>query len=306
VIGVLVIGLAAFAGEVRTRLLVEPAEVELGRPFELVLEVRHPVSVEVALGGGEDVEEYLDGSWVLFGSRREPSRIDPDDPGSRVTRRVWELASLEPGARTLPGAFVAAIVPAATEVLETATASVTVVSLLGEEEDGPRPLAGFAEDFGRSSTADERRGWLPWVLVLAGLVVIGALAWALQRARSRPPAVAPPAHPLDRLAAIAADLKAGEADVADLHFALSSLLREATDGLLGRTSEGMSDDEWLLALAGEPRVGAEARERLAEALERCSEVKYAGQRPTGWALEETLERARRALEAVGAGREDAA
>ncbi len=75
----------------------EPAEVELGQPFELVLELEHSASA----AGGELVagELLLDESWLVLGE--EPVRTERAGEGRLATRRAWRLASLEPGARSL-------------------------------------------------------------------------------------------------------------------------------------------------------------------------------------------------------------
>ncbi|MEQ1895271.1 MAG: DUF4381 family protein, partial [Planctomycetota bacterium] len=173
-------------------------------------------------------------------------------------------------------------------------ALVRVASALAEGEDAPRPLTGFEGELGPAPEA----GGFPWAIAAGALVVLAALLtffW-LRRRRARG-APAPEATLEERLAALQARAGAGEGR--EGCYALTRLLREHTDRFRKKDRAALTDEEWLAEVAASLEVPKGAVEELGGVFERAARVKYAGEEPSPWALEETFARARRALAGVG-------
>ena len=72
-----------------------PAEVEVGEPFELVLELEGPAGVDFFDIARSELE--LDESWVAFGALTDPPSASTSAGERRVLRRRWTLASPRAG-----------------------------------------------------------------------------------------------------------------------------------------------------------------------------------------------------------------
>ena len=273
-----------------------PAAVEVGEPFPVVLELVHPADTGgVALSAGELT---LDDSWVLLDTRLEPAVVEGDAAsGRRVTRRVFEVVSLEPGERTLT---LAGLSPLAEGDAEEEQVTVSVTGVLAADEDAPRPLRGFPPAFGEGRKVSTSLP--PWAWALGGAMVLsaGVLGWFLRRRPGPATKADAPVDPLARLALLEAEETKDLAGLRARHFALSRLLREATDAKIRGDRTGCTDEEWLALVATSlsPTNGGGAS--LEAALAGCARVKYAGELPSPFAVQETFDHARRALEALAA------
>lgn len=289
----------ADAGGIRASLRCEPSSVEVGEPFELVLELSYPADTSVYDLGTDELA--LDDSWVLIDHHREPSAADGADPERRVAKRVWTLASLEPGARPLADAVAATTADERVGAVDAGAATVQVRGVLADGEDAPRPLKTFPPGFG-AATASGSSSRLAAVLGIALALALTALAVVWRRARRRRAPVEPAGDPLQVLerlrAALAADADAARAR----HYELTALLRRTTDQRLGVSRDGLTDAEWLSQVRSEGRVPDELAREMEALFEEAEAVKYGGDVPTGWRIEETLARARRALEGLLSGK----
>jgi hypothetical protein len=279
--------------EVRAAWRCEPGTVELGEPFALVLELTHPPGVpghELSVGRLE-----LGDSWVVLGE--EPASSASAEGGSVRTRRAWRVASLEAGERLLGEELArVALAERVTHIL-VGEARVVVGGLLGDGEDAPRPLRQFPEDFGGEDAVSSGPHWVSWVALAAALLAgTGAVVWRRRRARR---VAQRPATPLERLAEIARSLEGGRGR--EGCYELTWLLRSAGDELRKAPRSGLTDEEWLAEVSGCLDVPRNAVSDLTAVFERAARVKYAGEAPTPWAMQETLARARAALEVLGAG-----
>ena len=165
--------------------------------------------------------------------------------------------------------------------------------MLAEGEDEPRPLREFPDGF---AGVDAEAGRSPGLwLGLAGLVLAGGLAGLVWRRRRTRRGAARATTPLERLA----ELERAGGD--DGCFELTSLLRQAGDDLRRTRRGGLTDEEWLVEVTSSLDVPRTAASELAAVFERTARVKYAGEAPTPWAMQETFARARAALEVLGAG-----
>src|SRR6185503_17489102 len=110
------------------------------------------------------LEPELDPSWVLFGSERALQGAEQD--GRAVGRRVWRIASLEPGPRPAPEAFRTALEGAGV-VLIGLEPVLDVSGVLAEGEDAPRPLRDFPAGLDEGPDASAAR-FSPWLWAAAG------------------------------------------------------------------------------------------------------------------------------------------
>lgn len=277
--------------EAAARWRVAPASVEVGQPFELVLELEH--------ARGEAVTELvpgelaLDDSWLVLERRAPRGEV----AGERVrTTLVWSVASLEPGPRSLTEALAGFALGEAVTRIQAGDARLEVRGVLAEGEDAPRPMTGFEGELGPAP----REGWSRWQLALALGTLLAALAGGLLLARRRRRA-APVPQPTsaERLAALAAQAAAGAAR--EGCYDLTRLLREHVDRLRRSERAALTDEEWLDELAAAPDVPRAALEDLRRVFARAARVKYAGEAPSPWALDELFGEARRALAALPTG-----
>lgn len=270
---------------------------EVGEPFDLICRVEHDAGTHPRL---EPVELDPLEPWVVFDSRRGPTGVDaglppgaPDASGAReVTELTWTLACLEPGPVELPWLSFTLEVDGRARTFLVQGDPVGVRGVLGEAEDEPRPIRGFRDLPAEEESLPALLLWIPALLLGLFLLVAVLAVPLLRRALRRGPPRAPAA--LARLDALAQAPLPPRAR----HFELTRLLREELDGVSGRDRRGLTDDEWLAALAEEERLPEAAKSAASAALRRARDVKYAGGTPTDWALEEALAEARRALEGV--------
>lgn len=284
---------AAQTADVRAQWRCEPGEIQLGEPFQLVLELFHPAGVsgrELATG-----ELALDESWVVLAE--EPMSSAALEGGGLRTRRAWRVASLEPGERSLGEALSRVVLSAGVTQIQVGAAHVRVSGVLAEGEDAARPLREFPEDFG-GDDAVRGASWLPWLAAGALLLALGTGAFAWRRRKLRR-GTAPPGTPLDRLAELERSIQEGRGR--ESCYELTSLLRAAGDGLRKTPRGGLTDEEWLAEITASLDVPRNAVEPLATVFARAGRIKYAGEDATPWAMQETLAQARAALEVLGAG-----
>jgi len=275
----------ADVGDVRATYRTVPSTVEVGEPFALVLELDHPADESVfALASGELV---LDDSWVVL----DDARFAPEGVGDgtrRLTRRTWTLVSLEPGTRTL-----ADTLPILTGVrtVDASLAAVEVASVLAADEDAPRPPRGFPEGFGRgvSTAPPSPLRWVALGVALALWTLALVVWWRRRRGGPQEHVVVLPAA--ERLAA----LRAGTGfDESGRIFALTELVREAVDRCLVQDASGCTDSEWLACVR--TRLPSVVAADVADLLDRTEALKYGGQVPTQWALDEVFRTAQRTLD----------
>ncbi|MSR63433.1 MAG: hypothetical protein EXS08_13400 [Planctomycetes bacterium] len=289
-----VLGLVPALQEVRARWRCEPEAVAVGEPFVLVLELEHPAELparELAAG-----ELTLDASWVVLGEESLASTLQPD--GTLRTRRAWSVAALEPGEHALSAALSSFALSERVTRIQVGEAKVRVNGLLAKDEDAPRPLREFPDDFAdESEGASARRS--PWWIAALGLALasgVGLFFWLRQRARRT--AAATPLTPQELLEQLARDLEDGRGR--ERCYELTRLLRATTDAARRKDRAGLTDEEWLAELGASLEVPRGAVQELERVFQRAWRVKYAGDPATPWALGELFEQARGALRAVGA------
>lgn len=261
-----------------------PAAVEVGEPFRWLLEVRHPA------GALRELDEQtslfaadLDPSWVLLEPEPTLALPDPERADWVRTRTGWRAVSLDSGERPLP-AFEVVLVDGRT--VSTPEGSLTVAGVLGAAEDEPRPARGF-----RELPPDEPTRAVATGAFVAGGLAIALLLWMWRRSTGGDggvPELTSEMRLRTRLAELEDVVPDNAAEVRDLFFELSALVRDTVDERVGRDRRGLTDDEWLGSVNGDEALRGESRAHLERFLARSSEVKYAAVEPSPWAVRDEL------------------
>jgi hypothetical protein len=281
----------ALLRETSARWSCEPDAVRVGEPFMLVLELEHDAGLGLRALLPRDLT--LDESWVVLDSAPLASASLPG--GRARTRAAWHVASLEPGERSLAEPLAGVALGEGVARIQVGDARVQVLGLLAEGEDVPRPLRGFPEGFAGATSGSG--GGLSRALVAAGLglgVLVG-VAYALWQRRRAQLGAAPAPSPLERLRALEAEAAERSRERC---YELTRLLRQAGDELTRKPRGALTDEEWLAAVRTSLEIPRGIVDELALVFERAARVKYAGEVPTDWALQETFAKARGALEAL--------
>jgi len=258
-----------------------PAAVEVGVPFELTVELDHADAVRPRL-----LADAVGESWVVLADRG--SATLPGAEGRATTLVRWTVCALEPQERALPQ-LMATFPDGSFEAPFVEPGGIDVGGVLQPGEDEARPPHGFRD----APPAVDGRPW--WAFGLAAAALVAAALLALRRRRRRAARPAPAPTPLQRLEAIDPRELSGPDAVQAAYYELTSLVRAALDLRQGRDRSGCTDEEWLRALDGSEGVSEEERDALEDLLRSSALVKYGGSRPTHWAVQETLERARELL-----------
>lgn len=264
----------------RATVVLEPTQVAIGQPVEFRLELPHGVDRPVSL---RDLELGLDDSWVVLSGPRVLTRATA---GGAVTEGRWELMSLEPGERIL-GELGIPLGDGSTMAVTPATLSVS--GELAADEDQPRPMPDFHTVAERTSPVRPRHLGLA---LLAILTTGGGWLFVRRRHRSREDRLP---DELERFLGLdrepADDVEAARA----LMFELTAVLRSAGERGVPGSWAGLSDEEWLAALERSEQHSTEVTRELGGLLAQCESIKFAGSRPTRFAVEEILSRAERLL-----------
>lgn len=253
-----------------------PEAVELGVPFELVLEIEHEAGTLPEVRAGELESDV---AWAVLEASEPIVLPDLADPRRRVSEVRWSVVALEPGVRALPKVVVR---QAGEGIAIENDAELEVTGVLAPGEDAPRPMP---PDLGVGETPAARRGRILALVALVAVLAAGLVAWLLRRrGGQRVAAPARPRSPLERLAELEnAPLDDPEA-VRETHRELTRALRQHLDGDTPR--DALTDEEWLAARALAPDG------ELARLFAECRPVEYGGERPTHWATRERVARAR--------------
>jgi hypothetical protein len=271
-------------GEVVARLRAEPAEVQVGEPCRLVLEVERPAGATVRL---PDVDPVPDDSWVVLDGRK----LERSEPTRLVAS--WRVMSLEAGERNLATLSVDEVTPEGTRKVEVQADPLRVLPALAAGEDAPRPMRAF-RDAPPNAAAGRGR------LVLAGLAALVAAAVAIalwRRAKRRKAPVAEPTA-LDRLLVLEKRVADDPNSARGIVYDLSRLLRGSVDAFLAEDEASLVDAEWAARIEADERVPLGVRRSAAKLLHDSEKIKYALHAPTRFALQEMLASARNALEAL--------
>jgi hypothetical protein len=290
VLAAVLLALAAHALEsVHARARATPENARIGAPVVWELVIEHPSSVAPAL---PDKAAAAQGAWAVVADLGTRRADDPARPGMRTTTVTWRAFALEGGELASPFTAVAYEEQGVQKTAAVESAKVRIANALAAGEDAPRPVRSFrpAPDF-------EPVRPLSLVLVPVALVALALAVWIWRRRRRR---VAPPAtlSYLERLAAL--ELRArNEPDAArEIVFALTRLVRQATDAFVGEDHAALVDSAWVERYAQDERVPLGARTASARLLTGAERIKYALEAPSPLAIEASLREVRGVLEAL--------
>jgi len=266
----------------RATVVLEPTQVAIGQPVEFRLQVPHGVDRPVSL---RHLELGLDDSWVLLSGPEVLTAATGVGAGA-VTEGRWKLMSLEPGERIL-GELGIPLADGST--MAVIPASLSVQGELATDEDQPRPMPDFHQVAERTSPVRPRH------LGLALLAIFSAGGgWLFVRRRNRSQEARQPDE-LERFLGLdrepTDDVEAARA----LVFELAVVLRAAGERDVPGSWAGLSDEEWLAALESSEQHSTEVTAELGGLLAECESIKFAGSRPTRFAVEEILSRSERLL-----------
>ena len=255
-------------GALELPVIISGGEVQIGEVIHCTVDLSDlqgavPVLAEQALDPGS--------SWVVLS--------DPviERSAGGQTTLSWSLFALEPEAGTLPSPLILS----SGEPVNLVVPQIIVAAALADGEDAPRPARGF-----HSLEADsEASGSGPWSLFVGCLAALALVLWGLRRRHA--PETELELSLSSRLEQLRSEMHGDATRVAALHRELPHILRTA----YGDASSGWSDEEWV----ERAELSESQRADLRGVFSACAEVKYGGALPTGFAVEETIERARALL-----------
>ena len=244
---------------------VSSASVQIGEPVVCVVALGE-------LGGSPPVlsEDALEPSLSWF--VREAPSIQRAPSGALTLS--WTLSALEPE----PGPLPVPVLLQDGEPLTLTGPALVVAAALLEAEDAPRPARGFyiPEPHGQLASTEA------WLIALFGALALGLTLWLLRRRRASVEPLEPSL--VERLASLEGPVDGDDPQLVAWHGELTQILRAAYSD----DQAGWSDEEWV----ERAELSTTHREELRGLFAACAAVKYAGARPTRFAVEETLARAR--------------
>jgi len=281
---------AAPAADVKARVSATPERAQIGEPVTLVLTVERPSALAVE---PPPIEPGVRGAWMFVETLASRRGLPADRPGFVVDTTSWSAFPLEGGA-ALPAIEVKWTDSGVEHTAASVPAAVDVAPALAEGEDAPRPPRGFRAPIEWAGGA-ARLGLA--AAVLAALVVAGIVAWIVRR-RARN-AVSPAQFSArDALAAIEVRPRDDAAGARAALYDLTRLVRGAVDARVSEERAALTDEEWLHRIAGDTRVPEGVRSSVPRLLERAERIKYAGETPTRFAVDEALADARAIVDAL--------
>ena len=273
---------------VSARLEAVPAQAEIGQPLTWTLTVDAPKNTKLTL---PEKDPLPDGSWVLIAPRTLERAVGADPEHVRTTVR-WNVISLEAGERVLPGIELELANGSQKQKLVATAGTLHVASALGPNEDAARAEKGFLPPR-EASPLTRSWGWI----VVAGFALL-VLAWSVARVRRRKHVVRVSDTPLDRLRILESSVVAEPESSRETVYALSRLLRDTVDRWSLGERAGLTDEDWARAVECDERVPLGVRSAAKRVLAATERVKYAGEMPTRFAVDELVRDARAVLETL--------
>jgi len=261
---------AVSAEDVTVHASVDKPEVHVGEPFRYRIIVEYPESLTVRTPVLDDKTTAVS----IEGSGTElPLKAD-----GRITRAAWwKLASLQPGAVTMPtpvatyraadGAERSASGPAVT---------VTVKSVLPEHWE--------SQDIRGAKPTILVIPWWLWAIGATAALAAGGVFWWLRT--HRPPVPGPPPKPpheraLDELLSLRRGPWLPSGDIEGFYTRLSAIIRRYVEARFALRAPEMTTEEFLQAAVHSSALSATHQELMRRFLEQCDLVKFAQYRPSG-------------------------
>ena len=301
----------------------EPTELWIGDAVTLELRVETPEDAAVAFPGGGD-----------FGKSLEVRRIDREEPkldpaGGYVWRQRYQLEPLASGPVEIPAVTVhyghaAASQPAQSQPgkspagqpakspgleneLATIPISLAVKSALTSKDSvaSPREITGVL-----TPPHEPLKPWQIAALAAGGLAATGLIYWGFRRLRARllkpRPPIAPEIWALQELVKLGEQRLVESGRAREFYYRLTEVVRRYIELKFALAAPEMTTDEFLNALAREPRSLPLDSPRLREFLVAGDLVKYAAMTPGAEESEASLSTARSFIHSSAAAAEQAA
>ena len=274
-------------------------EAEIGEPVTWTLEVAHPRRERPTLLT-TDLAGELDRTWAFVSGPEIRTRPDEREREAEITSYTWVLMALEPGERAAPPLSLST---ASGEELEVSADALGVRAALAPDEDAPRPLAPFHE-----LDSEARPSGLAFLFAVLALLALLASPFVVRaiRARRRARLAMPEPIPSPRASfdALVADRADDPDSVRALAFGLTDVVRRAfAEAGIAVELRGATDEEWIEAVrvkGAAAGIDAATLERTADVMAACESIKYGGDVPTRFAIDELVGHARAVLDGVSA------
>jgi hypothetical protein len=262
--------------------VLQKAQVTLGEPFVLAIEVRHSPKETYAMPPHLDLGD--------FGVRDHKLEEHGDDPKVTVLRLT--LQAFSTGDKTIPTIRLAVDEPSGPHQLEIPSQKIKVTGVIDDSQGPPQ----MKEDRKPLLT---RYHWVVWPLWLLLCAVVGAITAFVLRHRKARAAAAKPARPrlpafeeaMERLHALEAENLIAKGERQPYYFRLSEIVRDFVGRRYGFESLEMTTNELLLTLRQRATPGLDY-DGLAQFLRESDFVKFARRDPSDGECKTALDVAR--------------
>jgi hypothetical protein len=262
--------------------VLQKAQVTLGEPFVLAVEVRHSPKETYAMPPHLDLGD--------FGVRDHKIEEHGDDPKVTVLRLT--LQGFATGDRTIPTIRLAVDEPSGPHQLEIPPQKIKVTGVIDDSQGPPQ----MKED---SRALLTRYHWVTWPLWLLLIAVMGGAAWFISKRYQARAAAAKPAKPrlpafeeaMERLHALEAENLIAKGERQAFYFRLSEIVRDFVGRRYGFESLEMTTNELLQTLRQRATPGLDY-DGLAQVLRESDFVKFARRDPSDGECKTALDVAR--------------
>jgi hypothetical protein len=287
------------SGPVSALVRLSPPEPAIGDPLILELEVRAESGVELLM---PEFGEALDRYAIVDFSHSERA----DDQGGTISVQRYTLQPARSGLQSIPALLVEFIdrrpgrdpAPEGEDAYELLTKSIdfAVASVLAD--DAPLEFRPALGALGPLRTG-HRDLWVVLAVAAAALVVavpLGYRGWMLWRARTRRSSAYDKAR--SELNALLMAPRPTETEMDAFFVMLSGVIRRYLEDRFALRSPELTTEEFLDELAESPDLLRSHQKVLRDFLRRADLVKFAHYLPTSSDVEDSLDTARRFLEAT--------
>jgi hypothetical protein len=264
----------------------EKAEVTIGEPFKLNIEVRHKAEETYALPPGL--------TFPGFGVRESTNEVHGEDPRTTLFRLTLQAFNI--GDQEIPAIRLVAQTASGARQLEIPPQKLKVNGVIDLTQGEPQ----LREDTKPLPTR-YRTVWWPLALICA--VLAGVLAGIYLRRRAKRPALAPPPKPrlpayeeaMERLTVLESEGLVGTGQQQAYYFRLSEILRDYVGRRYDFDSLELTTDELLVELRSRSTPGLHF-DGLTAFLREADLVKFARSQPTDGECKSAMDVARSIVE----------
>lgn len=250
----------------------DPLNIRLSDEVTVTLRVEAPAPLRVEL-----IDKVQGNDALLLELKSRPS-VRGVNGGPAVWEQELQLTPLQPGkhALTLPSLRYRTADEKWHDVSwEPVTVTVTT-RVQKAEPSAARDITAIEE----LATPERGHGWLLWVAVGTGAVLLGSLAFLVGRRRAaRRPPPSPEVLALRELDGLAAQAPASAAEVERYHTALSAVVRRYLEQRFQIPAERQTTAEFLAAVRQGSPLTEPQQTLLGGFLTRCDLAKFARVRP---------------------------